>query len=187
MAEIGELKCALRVLREAMAFALPWNKSVAAIEGFLIQNQYCSSDLDGLEKQAQILSQFIDYCLRENSSRWRGHEAFLTVAELRGAWSSFFGARPQALLAKAKKPYKQEKFNFKGHENYRSNDYRGNDSWQKLNPMLFFDDICVMWNLGKCVKRPGTCATKKGRLLKHVCNFSPGPANLQTYCGSLHP
>ena len=187
VAEIGELKCALRVLREAMAFALPWNKSVAAIEGFLIQNQYCSSDLDGLEKQAQILSQFIDYCLHENSNRWRGHEAFLTVAELRVAWSSFFGARPQALLAKAKKPYKQEKFNFKGHENYRSNDYRGNDSWQKLNPMLFFDDICVMWNLGKCVKPPGTCATKKGRLLKHVCNFRPDPANLQMYCGTLHP
>ena len=187
VAEIGELKCALRMLREAMAFALPWNKSVAAIEGFLIQNQYCSSDLDGLEKQAQILSQFINYCLRENSNRWRGHEACLTVAELRGAWSSFFGARPPALLAKAKKPYKQEKFNFKGHENYRSNDYRGNDSWQKLNPMLFFDDICVMWNLGKCVKPPGTCATKKGRLLKHVCNFRPDPANLQTYCGALHP
>ena len=197
VAEIGELKCALRVMREAMAFVSPWNKSVAAIEGFLIQNHFCSSDLDGLEKQAQILSQFIDYCLRENSNRWRGHEAFLTVAELKGTWSSFFGARPQALLAKAKKPYKQERFGFKQNDNYRGNDYRSNDfrsndfrsndGWQKMNPMLFFDDICVMWNLGKCVKPPGTCATKKGRLLKHICNFRPDPANPQTYCGALHP
>ena len=182
VAEMGELKCALRVLREAMGFVHPWNKSVSAIEGFLIQNQYCTSDLEGLEKQAQILSQFIDYCLRENSNRWRGHEAFLTVSELKGTWSSFFGARPQALLAKARRPFKQERNDYKPNSNFK-----GNDSWQKLNPMLFFDDICVMWNLGKCVKPPGTCTTKKGRLLKHVCNFRPDPNNTQTYCGALHP
>ena len=31
--EVGEFKCALRVLREAMTFVHPWNKSVAALEG----------------------------------------------------------------------------------------------------------------------------------------------------------
>ena len=118
MAEMGKLKCALRVLREAMVFVHPWNKSVSAIEGFLIQNQYCTSDLEGLEKQAQILSQLIDYCLRENSNRWRGHEAFLTVSKLKGTWSSFFGARPQALLAKARKPFKQERTGYKPNDNF---------------------------------------------------------------------
>ena len=53
--EVGEFKCALRVLREAMTFVHPWNKSVAALEGFLIQTNYCSTDLAGLEKQATIL------------------------------------------------------------------------------------------------------------------------------------
>ena len=35
--ELGEFKLALRVAREALSFAHPWNKSICAIEGFLIQ------------------------------------------------------------------------------------------------------------------------------------------------------
>ena len=100
--EVGEFKCALRVLREAMTFVHPWNKSVAALEGFLIQTNYCSTDLAGLEKQATILSQFVDYVLRENSNRWRGQDSFLTIGDLKGTWESFFGGRPQSILAKTK-------------------------------------------------------------------------------------
>ena len=81
VAEVGEFKCALRVLREVMTFVHPWNKSVVALEGFLIQNNYCSTDLASLEKQATILSQFVDYVLRENSNRWRGQDTFLTIGD----------------------------------------------------------------------------------------------------------
>ena len=100
--EVGEFKCALRVLREAMTFVHPWNKSVATLEGFLIQANYCSTDLSGIEKQATILSQFVDYVLRENSNRWRGQESFLTIGDLKSSWESFFGGRPQSILAKTK-------------------------------------------------------------------------------------
>ena len=102
--ELGEFKCALRALREAMNFVHPWNKSVAALEGFLIQSQYCMVDLAGLDKQATLLSQFVDYVLRENSNRWRGLEAFITIGELKPTWESFFGGRPQSALVKAKHP-----------------------------------------------------------------------------------
>jgi hypothetical protein len=34
--ELGELKLAVRVLRSAMSFVMPWNHSVAALEGFLL-------------------------------------------------------------------------------------------------------------------------------------------------------
>ena len=51
---------------------------------------------------------------------------------------------------------------------------------------MFFDDICVMWNLGKCIKAPGACTTAKGKKLRHVCNYRPNPATPGTYCGKNH-
>jgi hypothetical protein len=42
--ELGEFKLALRALRVAMSFAMPWNMSVLAIVSFLIQNNFCSAD-----------------------------------------------------------------------------------------------------------------------------------------------
>ena len=56
--ELGEFKLALRVAREALSFVHLWNKSISAIEGFLIQSNYCGVDLSGTEKPAAILTQF---------------------------------------------------------------------------------------------------------------------------------
>jgi len=182
IAEMGELKCALRVLREAMAYVHPWNKSISALEGFLLQNNFCQADLEGLEKKALLLSQFIDYVLRENSNKWRGSEPFLVAGVLKGTWESFFGARPQSMLSKTRKPFKPESFSFNRQERTES---RGNN-FTFASPNLFYDDICVMWNLGKCIKPPGVCATKKGRPLRHVCNFRPDPSNPSFYCGANH-
>ena len=92
--ELGEFKLALRVAREALSFVHPWNKSISAIEGFLIQTNYCGVDLSGTEKPAAILTQFVDYIFGENADRWRAHEPFLNTGDLRGAWASFFGAKP---------------------------------------------------------------------------------------------
>ena len=183
VAELGELKCALRVLREAMAYVHPWNKSVSALEGFLLQNNFCSADLESCEMSVGILSQFVDYCLRENSNRWRGQESFLTAGDLKGTWDSFFGARPQAVLAKAKKQVKQT--NQQGAQSVNKGHSNGS-AWDGQNKSLFFDDICVMWNVGKCMKPVGGCMTKKGRQLRHVCNFRPNMNNMGYYCGANH-
>ncbi len=82
--ELGELKTAMRVLKEAINFVRPWDKSVAALDGFLYQTDYCKSDLDSLERKAEILTQFIDYVLKENSNRWKGQEPFLGISEMKG-------------------------------------------------------------------------------------------------------
>ena len=177
--ELGEFKCALRVLREATAYVHPWNKSVAALEGYLIQTNYCSGDLEGLEKQAGLLAQFVDYVLRENSNRWRGQETFLSIGELKSTWESFFGGRPQSALAKAKKKDTGAKTQGKQGDNTYS--WRNNTT---VNPMLWKEDICVLWNLGKCLKQPGMCETKGGKKLRHVCNFRPQPHMMA--CGSNH-
>jgi hypothetical protein len=35
VSDLGEFKLALRVLREAMSFVHPWNKSIVALDGFM--------------------------------------------------------------------------------------------------------------------------------------------------------
>lgn len=187
--ELGELKCALRVLREAMAYVHPWNKSVSALEGFLVQSNYCSQDLEGIEKQAVILVQFIDYVLRENSNRWKGMECFLTAGDLKGAWDSFFGARPQAILVKVKKQFQSNKQAFQFSQFSQNNQPSPNPSTKTpytVTANMFLEDMCVNYNMGRCMKPPGTCFTKKGRALRHVCNFKPDPNNPTVYCGAPH-
>ena len=47
LTDLEEFKSALATAREAMAFALPWNFSVAAIQGFMYASNYCAKDLNG--------------------------------------------------------------------------------------------------------------------------------------------
>jgi len=162
--ELGEFKSALRVLREAMRHVHPWNPTVAALEGFFIQTNFCAANLEGLEKKATILTNFTDYVLKENSNRWRSKESFLSTPDLKGAWDSFFGARPQSMLVKTKKPTPPGQNNFS----------QPRTGTGPLPFHLFRENICVMFNVGKCLKAPGQCRKKDGSVLRHVCNFRPG-------------
>jgi hypothetical protein len=97
---LAELKLALRALRAAMSFALPWNRSADAILGFMKQSNYCSAELGGNEKQARILTRFVDYILEENANRWRGKQAFVSTGEMKEALSSFYSTLPSQAAAK---------------------------------------------------------------------------------------
>jgi len=190
VAELGELKVAVRVLREALSMVHSWNKSVSVLEGFLIQTNWCSKDLEGLENQAGIMVQFVDYVLRENSNRWRSKEPFIPIGELKGVWESFFGSRPQSLLSRAKPKQTYQKQGASNNNNSwskhgsSSQDGKIRPGW--VPPEYFKDDICVMYNLGKCVKPPGTCTTSKGVPLRHICNFRADPSKHANYCGQNH-
>jgi hypothetical protein len=56
--EIGEFQLALRTMRTAAAFTMPWNFSFG-----------------DCENKAQLLTQFVDYVLSENASKWRDSRA----------------------------------------------------------------------------------------------------------------
>jgi hypothetical protein len=164
-AEVGEFIVALRAMRSAMAFVMPWNMSVAALEGFLINTRFCKDELGGLEKQPSILTSFTDYVLSENANRWRNIEPFITHGELRAVWNSFFSARPQSILAKKSqvaKPWKNRPF-------------------KKL-----FLDVCFAWNRSQCAKPAGSCFSKMGTPLRHVCDFKEDPAEPMKVCGEAH-
>jgi hypothetical protein len=173
--ELADLKCALRVMREALSFIYPWNKSVAVLESYLISCNFCQQDLDGIEKPASILTQFVDFILRENSNRWRGREVFVTFGEMKSNWDAFFSSRPAAMKIKSKKL------------TVSSNSSSGGKSSQSINSSMFWDDMCVMFNLGRCSKPQGQCKTKKGRVLRHCCNFRPDSSRPHIYCGLNHP
>jgi hypothetical protein len=172
IAELGEFQLSLRVAREAMAYVHPWNKSISAIEGFLFQTDFCKQDLNGVEKPAVALTQFVDYVFMSNSDRWRGQQPFLTTGELRGIWASFWGARPESKV----KPKQQ---------NQKSG--TGGKTQKFVFDPSYFDDICRLYNIGKCVKPPGTCTTKAGIALRHVCNHKANPAKPLEVCGKFHP
>ena len=178
--DLSELKAALRVLRGAMAFVHPWNRSVDALENFFLQNSFCSKDLAGTERQTKLLTLFIDYVLGENASRWRGMEPFLNTRDLRMVWADFLSQRGSSFKQKGGQNtnYKPQLQGGQGQGQGQGQGGRDLASHRLGVPgFLFNGDICVLWNLGKCVRAPGQCSTKMGKKLRHVCNFRADPVN----------
>jgi len=178
--DLGEFKLALRVAREAQAFVQPWNKSIAALDGFLHQRDFCKSDLVGEDKPALILTQFSDYVMGENANRWRAQEPFLSTGDLKGAWESFFGARPSSNL--------KNRSQVSGGSGQKGKVQKPGGQGQGISKVPgYFDDICNTYNTGRCVKAPGQCATKAGVSLRHVCNFRADLSKPALVCGKSHP
>jgi hypothetical protein len=167
--DVSEFKLALRVLRTAMAFVMPWNHSILALEGFFFQSNFCSQDLANEERRAWVLSRFTDYVIAQNGDRWRDGEPFLSAGDLKAVWASFFGAQPVAVMGQkskgqgAKKPQQAK----------------------AADPRLGLG-ICFAYNQGNCLKPAGSCVTAKGRPLKHVCDFAADQSKPLEVCGKEH-
>jgi hypothetical protein len=166
--DVSEFKLALRVLRTAMSFVMPWNYSILALEGFFFQTNFCSLDLANVEKRAWVLSRFTDYVIQQNGDRWRDGEPFLTAGDLKAVWAAFFGAQPQAALGQKGNNKQQKKPNQKA-----------------ADPRMSLG-ICFAYNQGNCLKAAGTCTTAKGRQLKHICDFAADPSKPTDVCGKEH-
>jgi hypothetical protein len=166
--DLGEFKLALRTMRVAASLVLPWNFAFVALENFLLQTNYLQADLQHVDHPAKLLTQFVDYVLRENSNRWRDGSGFLDTGCLRSTWDAFFGAKPQAQLAS-----KAKALNARA----QSNASRPQRKWV---------DICFEWNTGKCSKAAGSCVSSRGTPLRHVCNFRPDKNKPDVYCGKAH-
>ena len=169
--ELGEFKLALRTLRVAAAMVMPWNYAYVALENFLLQSNFCNIELQGVDQPAKILTQFVDYVMKENANRWRDCAGFLDTGTLKSTWDAFYGARPQSMLsAKPKKGGGQ------------SADSKSSHSYAKR----VWVDICFAWNVGKCVKPVGTCLSPKGTVLRHVCNYQADRNKPNQYCEKNH-
>jgi hypothetical protein len=180
--ELGEFKLALRALRVAMSFAMPWNMSVLAIENFLIQNNYCSADFGNADNPAMTLTQFVDYVLGENSNKWRDSESFLSCGDLKATWDTFFSNSPKSLMT-LKAGKQQQKPT--GHGQGQSQGQSQSSSFLTLGKRKWVD-ICFDWNAGKCLKAQGACQSMKGTPLRHVCNWIPDKSKPNIYCEKTH-
>lgn len=209
MEDLSEFKNAVRVLKGAMHTVHPWNRSVDALESFLVQTNYCATELASLSNQVSTLSKFVDYILSENANRWRDMEIFLNTREIRLTWADFASQKLSSIASKggAAKNQKQGQQQFRVQGQYPQSNFSSvqqqaapaKQQGQQFNnqtlpsvrhnlaPFMFLDDICVKWNLGRCIRPPGTCVTLKGKPLRHVCNFRPDVSKPHISCGKDHP
>jgi hypothetical protein len=146
ISDMEAFKSALNTLREAMASALPWNRSVGAICGFLSNTNYCAGDLAQNTKKAVILTEFVDYALSRNALNWENGQPFLSADDLSHTWSTWKTKRVAAVTqqgaAKAKKDQKPR------------------------------DDLCRKYNSqAGCPHAEADCKTFYGNKLRHVCSF----------------
>jgi hypothetical protein len=149
--EIGDLeqfRAALHSLHEAMAWALPWNKSISALVGFMNVSAFGSADLGGNPRRAAILADFVDHILSRNALNWDNRKPFLSTDEIAHVWVTYKGSR-HALFAASNK--------------------KGGDQKSKKDKEK--DYICRKYNSPSgCPHKPEDCKTYYGIKLKHVCN-----------------
>ncbi len=145
---------------------------------------------------------FTDYMLGENASRWRDMEVFLSTRDIRGVWVDFLNQNPPI---KSKQGFHNDRHLQAGNikqpinnptfpQGQTSGNHRPKQnqpattpsSALKVAPFLFLEDVCIMYNLGRYIKAPGTCTDKRGRQLRHVCNYRPDPSKPQDSCGKNH-
>ena len=139
-------KAALNTAREAMHSALPWNRSIGALVGFMVNTSYLQQDLGGNSRRAAILTEFTDYVLGRNALNWENAQPFLTTDELAHVWSNWKGKR-LALFTSTKSEDKKS------------------EGFKKKN------DLCRLFNVGKCKNQADReCKTPWGKTLRHVCN-----------------
>jgi hypothetical protein len=174
MKDISEYELALRTMRVAAHFAVPWNKAFVALENYMIGRKYCAEELKNDPNPGRTLCHFTDFVINENANHWRDGTGFLTTGDLEGYWRSFIGARPQSKAPTVQQPVGLQNTGIK-----QSKD--GNK--KKKHP---FVDICPKWNVGKCAKPAGSCYTNGGVALRHVCNWRDFTIQNAQPCAQAH-
>jgi len=207
VSDMAELKMALRTLREAASFALPWNKSFSVLEGFLITHDYMEKEVDA-KKRVTTLTGFIDHVLKLNAGLWIQGGDFLAGGELTAAWDSWWGTRKHGYgcgdepgqsqnnggnnqFQNNRKP-EGNRGGGRGGGNFRPFNQRGpggqGQPRQGFNGPPNTNNICRNFNDGKCTNPHMNCFFRNTKLY-HRCNYMV--KNVQTgkadLCLQLHP
>ena len=177
MKDIAEFTLALRTMRVAAQFAVPWNLSFVALENYLLNRDFCKDELKNDPNPARTLVQFCDFVLGENANHWRDGEGFLTTGEIQSYWDNFIGARPHI------KAQPQQHASQAGPKGKAGQAGQRQQSKKKFPPT---PDICGKWNTGHCQKAAGACFGANGVALKHVCNWRDPNAPTSPPCGQAH-
>jgi len=204
--DYGELKNAIRALREAMTLVMPWNRSIAALEGFLVTTNYCQADLGSATDATAILNVFIDHVLNQNAEAWRNRQPFLTASELTSTWLVWKGSNLPTLrnmsnngtTAQAAQTTASNRNNGSNNSPGNGNRGKGKSGRGKSNPHSGSQqppqqqqqqakkpasDVCKRWNYNGCTAADNACFLADGRQLRHVCDYRMGGGKI---CGQNH-
>jgi len=100
IADLEGYRTALNTAREALHSVMPWNRSISAIVGFMMNTNYLEEALGKNSRRAAILSEFTDYIFGRNALNWENGVSFLTAEEIHHAWNQWRGKRA-ALFARS--------------------------------------------------------------------------------------
>ena len=128
---------------------MPWNRSISALVGFMVNTNFLAEDLGGNTKRASILREFSDYIFGRNGLNWENGQAFLTTDELAHVWGNWKTKR--GITAKA--PEKQKK------------DNSFSDKKKTLSELCRLYNTKTYW-----CQSDKECKTPWGKTLKHLCN-----------------
>ena len=98
IADMADFQTALRAVSKAASFAIPWNHSFNAIEGFLHASNFCAAELANRPKRAALLTAFVNHVFGINAKKWSSGMVFLGADDLRSCWLAFFGTRSASVL-----------------------------------------------------------------------------------------
>ena len=149
ISDLDSFKMALNTMREAMSSALPWNRSISAIVGLMMNTNYMQEDLGGNLKRSVILTEFTDYVLGRNALSWENGQPFLTTDELSHVWANWKGKRG----------------------GYFSSKYSEKTKKGGIQDKRVLSDVCRKYNTGDCPhQKDKDCKSSWGKTLRHVCN-----------------
>ncbi len=158
IADMDSFKAALNTAREALHSALPWNRSICALVGFMQNSSYLQSDLGGHTKRAAILTQFTDYIFGRNALAWENSQPFVTADEMSHVWANWKGKQASLFLL------------------------AGPKIAEKRRERII---ICKRYNAGTCPSQNDKeCKSTFGFTLKHLCNKFTGNGKM---CEKAHP
>ena len=195
LASFGNFKQGLRTAREVLSYVYPWNKSIAALEGFLISTNFYSRELGSAAGSGvSMLVKFVNHIFSQNSERWRARADFLSTSDLVGVWVVWAGPS-QSLGASGDnkentKPSssgpskKKQKTSGDSNSSARAPSLGQQPSSQQARQPSPMDEVCRRFNLGICPNGNGPCHTTSGTRLKHICNFHTWPG---AWCLQNHP
>ena len=83
IADMEELKLAMRVLCTASTLSMPWNHSFLALDAGLHLIKYGAAELGGFPNRVTELVKFINHIIELNAVAWTQKRPFLTAGEIR--------------------------------------------------------------------------------------------------------
>ena len=169
---MADFQTALRAVSKAASFAIPWNHSFSALEGFLHASNFCAAELANRPNRAALLTAFVNHVFGINAKKWSSGMVFLGADDLRSCWLAFFGTRSASVLTASGSGHRSGSGSGNG-SGFGSGSGSGNGSGKRQFGRGFqMDNLCRRYNAGNCPDQKESRCLVPGTTIRldHLCN-----------------